>query len=91
MNNLIPDMPEQRPGFFGPVISVLTLIVIASLFFGLIYLGYLEIKDWQDTKALIREHNGTCIDTGYSITCGYSEEPQCFQNGNKINCSEANT
>jgi len=71
--------------YFFILLWIITIIG-TMIFFG--YLSYIEYKDWQDTKQLIREHNGTCIDKGYSVECQYSEEPICIQNGKKINCSE---
>jgi len=56
---------------------------------------YYEYKDWQDTKKLIRDNNGTCIDKGYSVECSYSQKysvvnsnSKCYKNDVEINCSE---
>ena len=70
---------------------LLGFVLIGSL----IYFGILEYRDWQDTKKLIRDNNGTCIDKGYSVECSYSQKysvvnsnSRCYKNDVEINCSE---
>lgn len=85
-------------GFTDFIFAIFYLFIILALILGLIfsvYISYLELKDWQDTKRLIRENNGTCIDKGYSVECSYSDsykvinsESKCYRNDVEINCSE---
>lgn len=70
---------------------LLGFVIVGSL----IYICILEYKDWQDTKKLIRDNNGTCIDKGYSVECSYSQKysvvnsnSKCYKNDVEINCSE---
>lgn len=76
---------EEKSSIFVSIISMIAILLVLLL---LCYSAYYEYQSIKEMKDLIRENNGTCIRKGLNIECSYAEEPVCYRNNARINCSE---
>jgi len=85
---------KEQISFWG-IIYVISMMLLCC---ALIYMSWLGLKDWQDTKALIRENNGSCYREGWNLVCSYTEPvksmvttsstSECYIDKVEVDCTE---